>query len=86
MAMLSSEIKDNLAQMLLDALSADWEQVPVGHQQVRAALDVFDEQLNTCEQDILAVLPAGAQTWLVAHQTIGRQIMIAVEQARKETL
>lgn len=86
MATLSSEVKNELTRRLLEILSARWEQIPIGHQQVRAALDVFDEQLDACEQDVLAALPTDTRAWLIAHQSIARQIVIAVEQARKENL
>lgn len=86
MALLSSEVKDELTRRLLEVLSARWEEVPIGHQQVRAMIDTFDGQLDICEQGILTALPTAVRAWLTTHQAIARRIVVAVEQARKEEL
>jgi len=86
MAQLDSATKDALIRRLLKVLSARFEKIPLSHQQVRAGIDLFDSGLESCEQAILAALPSNARTWLTAHQPIAREIVIAVEQARKEEL
>lgn len=86
MAQLDSETKDALAAKLLSALSSRWDKIPITHQQVRAGIDVFDEQLEACETAILDALSSSTQAWLVVHQAIAREIVVAVEQARKEKL
>jgi len=86
MAQLDSATKDALTRQLLKVLSARWEHIPLSHEQVRAGIDLFDDELESCEEAILAALPSNAQTWLTAHQPIAREIVIVVEQARKEEL
>lgn len=86
MAQLDSATKDDLTRRLLKLLSDRWEKIPLSHQQVRAGIDLFDSELESCEQAILAALPANARAWLTAHQPIAREIIISVEQARKEEL
>jgi len=86
MAQLDSTTKDALTWRLLKVLSARREEIPLSHQQVRAGIDLFDTELESCEQAILAALATDVRTWLTAHQSIAREIVIAVEQARKGEL
>jgi hypothetical protein len=86
MAQLSSTQKDELCAELQRLFSAEWHPVDLTKAQLRVAVDVFDEGMETAESEILNSVSSSARTWLLANQTLARFILEEVAQKRREEL
>lgn len=86
MPLLATAVKDALVAQIVKELSNRREEIPIGHQDVWAVVDVIDFELNAAEGNILGAVSPGASTWLTANQKIAREIVTTVELTRKENL
>lgn len=61
--------------------------VPVNKNQLKAGMQDIDSVLATSEVSIFQnINDAGVKSWLQANQEIGRDVIVMIEQKRKETL
>ena len=61
--------------------------IPINKTQLRALLGLIDGELEGAETSIVQALPEGdGKSWLVANPSIGRSLMVAVLEKRKEVL
>lgn len=87
MASLPSANVDELWVQFMKALSRVKRPIPVTNDKIRGFIVDVDAALEQAELDVVAGLPAGdIKDWLIANQDIGREIMLRVEQKRKEVL
>lgn len=62
-------------------------EIPLSKEELRALVNYYDNQLEIAEASIVNGLPAGdGKDWLLAHPEIARELLIRVEQERKEVL
>ncbi|KKN02973.1 hypothetical protein LCGC14_1112370 [marine sediment metagenome] len=86
MAQLTEQAMDDLTAEIVKRLSSTRTVIPIGHQDVRAAVGVIDVEMNAAEVAILAAVDAPTRSWLTANQHIARRIVEAVEIKRREML
>jgi len=86
MAQLTEAQKDGLWAELMRHLSSEWIPCNLNKSQLRTAINVFDEALETCESNILNSVGQQAKTWLLNNATTARWIMDQVAQERTEVL
>lgn len=86
MAQLTEAQKDEVAATIQELLSSSWLDIGVSKTQLRAGIDVFDQNLETCESNIFSGVGPAAQTWLQSNTTIARFILERVARKRRENL
>lgn len=86
MAQLTEAAKDQVARELQDLFSTHWYPIDITKTQLRAGIDIFDANLETCESNILDSVGSSARTWLINNQTLARFILESVAQKRREEL
>jgi hypothetical protein len=86
MAQLTEAQKDAVTTEIHQLLSARWFGIALSKSQIRNGVDIFDENLETCESNILSSVGQSAQTWLQNNPKIARWILEMVAQQRREEL
>ena len=86
MAQLSEARRDEVAASVHRQLSRRFHPIDITKAQVRSGIAVFDENLETCEGNILSSVGPNAQTWLQNNPTVARYILEMVAQKRREEL
>ena len=87
MAQLPSENVDQVWQSVMSEFSSLRAVIPIDKHQLKALLELIDEELESAEVSIIQALPAGdGKDWLIANPAIGRGLMLDVLGKRKEVL
>jgi hypothetical protein len=88
MANLTAQQIDEVLADLMSHYSAILKEIPVTKTQFRAWLtNTVDVELDATEIDIFTNTPAGdAKDWLQANPEVGRDVMVAIEEKRREVL
>lgn len=88
MSHLTSAQIDQVLATLMERYSGIWKEIPVTKAQFKNWLeDVVDDQMDTTETNIFNATPAGpAKDWLQANPEVGRDVMVVVEEKRREVL
>lgn len=87
MALLSDGARLEIwAEVMRDFSQSNLE-TPITKTDLRSLINYMDGQLETTESSIIAGLPAGdGKTWLLANQSIGRELLARVQQKRQEEI
>lgn len=87
MAQLTAGQKVDIGLQLMRKYSTEFREIPVTKNGVFNFITKVDQELEQSEMDIFTSLPPGdAKTWLQNNPEVGRDIMILVEQARRENI
>lgn len=86
MAQLSEATKDELTADLQRLFSRHWYPIDITAAQLRTGIDIFDANMETCENNILNSVGEDARTWLINNATLGRFILEELAQKRREEL
>ena len=72
---------------VMERYSSIRAEIPMSKSQLAALLTIIDSELNTSEISIVTTVPAGdARDWLIANDTIGRDLMVETETMRRDVL
>lgn len=86
MAQLTEGQRDDVYEEVMRYLSKGWIECSLNKAQLRVAITIFDEALETAESSILSNVSPAAQTWLLNNVSQARWIMSLVAEARTEVL
>ncbi len=87
MAQLPSQNLDQVWQSTMSEFSSVRTTIPIDKNQLRALLELMDEELETAEVSIIQALPSGdGKAWLITNPALGRQLMLDILLERKEVL
>lgn len=87
MATLPSDAIDRVWRDIMSEYSHLRKEIPVTKSQLRSFINIIDQELESCEQDIVQAVPPGViRDWLIAHPEVGRDVVIRTEVERREVL
>jgi hypothetical protein len=87
MANLTSEQLDEVWIEAMRRYSSIRREVPFSKSQFRSFFDIVDVEMDTAEVAVVQATPAGpARDWLIANDEIGRDLIVLVEEKRREVL
>jgi uncharacterized protein (DUF2236 family) len=87
MAQLTSEQLDEVFREAMRRYSSIRREVPFSKAQFRAFFDVVDPEMEAAEVSVVQAVPAGpSRQWLIDNDDIGRDLMMMVEEKRREVL
>jgi hypothetical protein len=87
MAQLTSEQLDEVFEEAMRRYSSIRREVPFGKTQFRAFFDIVDPEMETAEVAVVQAVPVGpSRQWLIDNPDIGRDLMMLVEEKRREVL
>ena len=87
MANLTEQQKDEVFEEAMRRYSSIRREVPFGKAQFRAFFDIVDPEMEAAEVSVVQAVPAGpARQWLIDNGDIGRDLMMMVEEKRREVM
>lgn len=87
MASLTSEQLDEVWSEAMRRYSSIRREVPFSKSQFRGFFDTVDAEMEAAEVSVVQAVPAGAsRQWLIDNDDIGRDLMMMVEEKRREVL
>jgi hypothetical protein len=75
-----------IGRLLRNRYSSEWQEMPFKKSQLHTFGVMIDGLLEQLEVDAASALPASAlKSWLIAHDYIARDIIVAIATKRRET-
>jgi len=87
MAVLPDGDRQEIHAQVMRDFSRTRTQTPILKVELRALVNFMDAQLESAEAAIFSALPAGdGKDWLLANQSVGRELLARIERKRREVL
>jgi uncharacterized protein (DUF2236 family) len=87
MATLTEQQKDEVFEDAMRRYSHLRREVPFSKAQFRAFFDIVDPEMEAAEIAVVQAVPVGdMRQWLIDNDDIGRDLMMLIEEKRREVL